>query len=288
MNEIKLLILDIDSMFYHAHRETSLEESIEAFKEKLNNCLTKSGCTHYCAFTGRGKVFRHKIDPEYKSGRKYTMKYFKALKEWAIVEYNINVCEEYEADDAVVYWYNQDLIYGKFAINSEEKCITWRNNAYNQDSQEITKIISSYDKDILNSIPGKHFNYGYKLEDKNDPDSVIKGWWHTTSENEASSFKAMQLIVGDSGDNIKALVGKGIKYFEKIAPNIQNFEDILYEYTSLYGLSKGIYEFQKNYRLLHMLENDEDFKREVGKLPNFPVINEIEQKKLNVESIPEF
>jgi hypothetical protein len=53
---------------------------------------------------------------------------------------------------------------------------------------------------------------------------------------------------------------------------------ILSKYLNKYGQSQGIYEFQKNYRLLHMLDCDEDFMREIGKLPEFPKIIEIKQE----------
>ena len=46
-------------------------------------------------------------------------------------------------------------------------------------------------------------------------------------------------------------------------------------YKKKYGVSQGIYEFQKNYRLLHLLSSDEDFNREIGELPKFPIISEV-------------
>jgi len=64
---------------------------------------------------------------------------------------------------------------------------------------------------------------------------------------------------------------------------------ILNRYISHYGLSQGIFEFQKNYRLLHMLDCDEDFFRECKQLPPFPHINTVEQKneeiKIDIENV---
>ena len=106
----RLAIIDIDGMFYHSHRKTSLEESIQSFKDKLNNCLIKTECTHWVGFTSKGKTFRNQIFDKYKANRTQDpLKYLSALKEWAISEYNLNVCKGYESDDAVAYWYNQDI-----------------------------------------------------------------------------------------------------------------------------------------------------------------------------------
>lgn len=121
-----------------------------------------------------------------------------------------------------------------------------------------------------------HFNYSYKLEDKDNSDSVTKGWWVETSVNEAMNFKFKQLITGDSTDGIKGIEGKGIKYFE--SKEYWDLCIILEEYLKRYGQSQGIYEFQKNYRLLHLLESDDDFIREVGILPEFPEIREVPNK----------
>jgi len=122
-----------------------------------------------------------------------------------------------------------------------------------------------------------HFNYSYKLEDKDNPDSVIKGWWVETNTNDAPFSIWYQMIMGDVSDNVKGLFGKGVawcnKRFEGL--NVNQVRTLVHEeYIKEYGQSKGIYEFQKNYRLLHLLENDEDFMREVQKLPNFPIISE--------------
>ena len=77
------------------------------------------------------------------------------------------------------------------------------------------------------------------------------------------------MVIGDVSDNIKGLKGKGEAWCKK------NFKDltvekirslVLYEYIKAYGESQGIYNFQQNYRLLHMLESDEDCMREVGYL----------------------
>lgn len=82
------------------------------------------------------------------------------------------------------------------------------------------------------------------------------------------------------------LRGKGIKYWQELLSGEGNvfWEDILGEYIKHHqSISVAISEFNKNYKLLHLLDSDSDFLREVGYLPEFkyyainkPVINKDE------------
>ena len=69
----------------------------------------------------------------------------------------------------------------------------------------MEKVLCAVDKDLLQSISGKHFNYTYELKEKGNPNSVVKGWWVETSEAESDDFKRMQLIVGDTIDGVNFL-----------------------------------------------------------------------------------
>lgn len=51
---------------------------------------------------------------------------------------------------------------------------------------------------------------------------------------------------------------------------------VLQKYFNHYGISQGIFEFQKTYRLLHILDCNEDFMREVGEVPTLPTPVRIE------------
>ena len=147
--------------------------------------------------------------------------------------------------------------------------------------ESMEKVLCAVDKDLLQSIPGKHFNYTYKLGGKYNPNSVIKGWWVETSEAESDDFKRMQVVVGDVTDGVSVLKGKGIKFYEKISKEIKpSYGELLQLYCVEYGQAQGIFEFQKNYRLLHLLNTDEDFEREIGQLPELPEIREVNFKPL--------
>ena len=85
--------------------------------------------------------------------------------------------------------------------------------------------------------------------------------------------------MGDNSDGVFALNGIGTKRAEKILENWNdgNLESFLLDYYIDYykDVSKAIFEFQKNYRLLHLLSTDDDFEREIGQLPELPEIREL-------------
>lgn len=269
-----LVLIDADSLCFQSSKET-LKESIFTLNEKIQNIYEKTQCTHAAFFISKGKYFRHNIDPLYKSIRsKYTspLKYLKTLKSYLEEEYQANWMEGVEADDLMAYFYNNKI----FISNGYGISV---NNIYSdkRDSYEFEKIICSPDKDLLNSIKGKHFNYTYKLEDKSNSENIIKGWWvETKSKLEADYFIWKQMLMGDSADGIPCLSKVGEKTAEKLLSDYENYDlGVFNKYLDFYGTSKGIYEFQKNYRLLHLLSTDLDFEREIGKLPQLPKIIEL-------------
>jgi len=196
--------------------------------------------------------------------------------------YNAQSMYLVEADDLVAYWSQRN-----FLLVEGIPC-----SMPIEDFDEGTKIepldvvMCSPDKDLLQSIEGTFFNYSYRLVDKTKPESVEKGWWVTTSKEEGYYNFWVSMITGDVGDSIKGCEGKGIKYAEKIFDHYGNVlhEVTLSAYMERYGESQGIYEFQKNYRLLHLLSTDADFMQEIGELPVFPTVNLI-VKEIKIEYI---
>lgn len=240
-----LILIDADGLAFHSLRETLLE-SLEVLDVRVKNILTKTGATHYTMFLSGGKYFRHDLFDGYKKIRekqkpkvswKNTLKAVLAEKYGAVKMYNV------EADDLVCYLY------------------------YNMSPMDKV-ILSSPDKDLLFNVPGMHFNYSYKLKNKEDPSSIIEGWWVKTTEEEARRNFWASMIVGDSSDSIIGLHGKGEKYtnkvFEKHLHELTYRDIVFNEYIDYHGESKGIYEFQKTYRALSLLSSAEEFEREVG------------------------
>lgn len=285
----KLAIIDGDALTYHSSKD-SIYESIEIIDEKIQNIFIQTGATHYVLFISNSPYFRHQISSEYKSNRnkyKIPLKWLKTLKKYLIEEWGAQSMDLTEADDLCSYWMNKDLCIaddGKIEprevfVDALDYCAVENLPRFEFESME--KVLCAVDKDLLQSIPGKHFNYTYKLGGKYNPNSVIKGWWVETSEAESDDFKRMQVVVGDVTDGVSALKGKGIKFYEKISKEIKpSYGELLQLYCVEYGQAQGIFEFQKNYRLLHLLNTDEDFEREIGQLPELPEIREVNFKPL--------
>jgi 5'-3' exonuclease len=285
MSKEKLILVDADGLCFHSSRET-LEESLQVLNDKIQNMYEKTGATHSCFFISQGRYFRHAISNDYKKSRSNTkspLKWLQTLKMYLKEAYNANSMNLVEADDLVAYWSQRD-----FLLVENIPC-----SMPIKDFDEGTKIepldtlICSPDKDLLQSIEGTYFNYSYKLVDKTKPESIEKGWWVTTTEKEAYYNFWVSMITGDATDNIKGVEGRGIAYATKLFDHYGNIlqEVTLSAYAERYDISQGIYEFQKNYRLLHLLSTDEDYIREIGELPTFPIVNEIKPKDPLIEYI---
>ena len=207
----KLAIIDGDALTYMSSKDT-IQESLLVLDEKINNIFEKTEATHYLLFVSNTPYFRHSISSDYKLSRtRYTssLKWLKTLKKYLVEGWGAQSMNKVESDDLCAYWMNQDL-----CIDGDSERIETRNmfesalmlcrtDGFPEFTfNSIEKVLCAVDKDLLQSIPGKHFNYTYKLTDKNDPNSVVKGWWVETDEADADDFKRMQLIVGDTIDGV--------------------------------------------------------------------------------------
>ncbi len=138
------------------------------------------------------------------------------------------------------------------------------------DAVNITRLqipnsfITALDKDLL-SLEGCHYNWN-------------KGKWIEVNKSEADYKFWSDMIVGQPGDNIKGLPGKGEKYVEKIFIN-NDLRDcnlysqvVLKEYIQQLGEERGIQEFYSNYKCLKLLSNYEGFI-----IPEINLINKEEE-----------
>lgn len=261
----KLILIDADSLAYHACKET-LQDSIESLNDRIFNMFTKTDADFAAFFVSDKITFRHKIAPFYKGNRlktPTTLKWVKSLTAYLSDAYGVNSFSQVEADDLVNYWYNQavyayvDKVYPEMQASLLGKEL--------KEEDKVTKIICSPDKDLLKCIPGTHFNYSYKSEEE-------KGWWVETTVEEAYDNFWKSMITGDPADNIKGIEGKGIKFAEKLLESydlIFSHPVIVFdEYIRRYGSYEGIIRFQQNYRLLKLLEHDLGFYNETGTIPD--------------------
>jgi len=183
-----------------------------------------------------GGSFRYKINQDYKANRKGRVrpKYFKVLKEYLIDHWGFYIHNELEADDLVNIARNY---YNKINI---------------EDSSHLTAIyglepiIVSNDKDILN-LEGVHYNPQKKRFEDTSEEGAIDYFWRS-------------MIIGDVGDNIKGIPGKGEKFVEKLITQYPSgdLKIMIYEeYLEYFGEEYGINEFYKNYKSLKILDSYE-------------------------------
>lgn len=172
-------------------RYFSFDDDIDAYvKDKLEYMLEQTGCESYeLHLTGGLRTsFRYtKIDTMYKNNRKggrAPANLSESKVRW--VENNPTTCfihEEWEADDIVV--------------------------SLKRDNPD-KYIMAAVDKDVIYSVPGKHWNYFTSAKFNID----MK--WVEVDHHTAIAHHYMQTLTGDPGDNIPGLVGIGPVKAKKI------------------------------------------------------------------------
>lgn len=173
------------------------------------------------------KSFRKKLNQEYKANRK---KHYNRLTKWvSLVRKELIENMNYAIGDD--YFEADDLVITRALQLGPSNC-----------------VILSLDKD-LRQIEGIFFDYGTKIN--NDGSKDYKGL-EVISKLEAKRFFWKQMLMGDSGDNIKGIKGigpvKANKILDQISPELY-FHHTLGEYCKHYGFDADIH-FHINYELL--------------------------------------
>ena len=282
-----LVLIDADSLIYQSSKE-DLFESMAIIDEKIKNIFEKTRADFYSMFISQGGYFRNKIDPAYKNNRrKYPnqLLWTKTLKNYLIEKYGAMAGKEVEADDLVSYFYNKEFYFGipNYIMDHSINFPVLSTNDFSLTNVlGVEVILASPDKDLLRSIPGKHFNYTYRLEPNTEV--LHKGWWVETTKEESEEFLKMQMVVGDSSDGIAGIPGRGPKYWEGINKDKSvSWGDILQDYISHFdSVTTAINSFSRNFRLLKMLSTEPDFYREVGYLPTFEYREVIKPEEFNM------
>lgn len=203
--------------------ESNFDEVLAYARFKLNKILTLTGCKS-CElhFTEGKSSFRYNIYPEYKANRKaiHRPMFLFELKLELCKIYDGYIHTDIEADDAVAY----------LARKYPEKY-----------------IVCAVDKDVLNAIAGRHFNY-YESATYN-----IDMQWVETSVETARLFPYRQAIMGDRSDNIIGLDRIGPKKAVAIiADGTNDPMNQLIEAFKLNGRTEK--EARLNYELCYMGE----------------------------------
>jgi len=160
---------------------TDINLAVAKAEEKLQRIKDKTGClTCELWFTSGRDNFRYKVKEDYKANRvnNRAPAGLKEVKAALLENYSGGICTKWEADDIVVY----------------------------KKMQEPKKyIMCAIDKDVYNSVPGRHFNYYESLQ----WNKQMK--WIETSAATAKLWPYLQTILGDTTDNIKGCKGIGPK-----------------------------------------------------------------------------
>jgi DNA polymerase-1 len=132
----------------------------------------------------------------------------------------VHIWEEWEADDMVV------------------ALIRDNPNKY---------ILAAVDKDVLYSIPGRHFNY-YSSERYN-----IDMKWVEVDKDTAMKHHFVQALTGDTADNIPGLQGVGPKTADKILNGIVGPRELWDKVKAEYeARGKTAIDALTTMRLVHM------------------------------------
>jgi hypothetical protein len=240
VKENKIALIDADSILYICGWDKELKCYVTDYPKifhQVNILITKillqTKATHYLGFFSASKSFR-----------KLEFESYKANRDKLIRPDHLPTTRQYIIDK----WK-----FIKLDILEADDAVNICNNLLK------STVICSPDKDIL-YLEGTHYNYK-------------KDEWVTTSKEEAEKYFWIDMVTGQTGDGVKALPGKGIKFAEKLyeyaKKNDYAFSDleiipifrniIFSEYINHYGEYKGIEEFYKNYKLLKILNTHEEF-----------------------------
>ena len=250
MKDERVLLIDADSLLYYEMGAKSLEQATANIDDRINSMLKAANATRFAGFLTLDRCFRYNIDNNYvydgvsyKQNRKGGNKpiIFYALKEYLKREpYNFIGLKGLEADDAVG-------IYAQLAKD-----------------EGYIPIIGSPDKDVLEQLPGEHYNY--------QKAKIIK-----TSKLEAEKFLWKQVLIGDSTDGIPGIQGIGPKTADKMLESFQSFGEYeapqlaVTEYIKKYGLREGVTRFAETFNLVYILRTEDEGTR-IAALPHISTL----------------
>ena len=175
--------------------KTDIEHAIATSTEKIRLIMGETNTKSAELYFTEGRNFRYDLYDMYKANRKGN-RYpsgLGAIKDGLLKAFPGMSCSEYEADDY---------------------CVMLKRTQPNK------YILAAVDKDVLKSVPGKHFNY-YSSERHDIP---MK--WQETTIEDAFKFPYVQTLMGDSSDNIPGCPGIGPKKAEKALEGCDTPQDL--------------------------------------------------------------
>ena len=171
------------------HPDESL--AISRAHKSISDILEATQANEYKIFLTGPNNFRKKINKEYKANRKDKPLplYLNTLREYLVKEWNAQVTDGFEADDAL-------------GIENE------LHRANNDDV-----IVCSFDKD-LDQLTGSHYNWN-------------KAILYQVSELEGIRHFYKQMLIGDRSDNIFGIKGIGTKRADDLLNHINTEPEMI-------------------------------------------------------------
>lgn len=219
----------------------TVDRITEVYKKWFDKNLSDDYKLHIEYYISSKENFRYSIYPEYKGHRPEKPRWYELLRGEFIHNYNPIIKPGFEADDAV----------------AENHYAMWK-------ADTSSTCIASLDKDLYN-IPGLHYN-------------TREYCTGTVSKQAACETFLMQLLTGDTTDNIKGVPKVGEKTATKLLATDQTFKTtklyfkdrmknvIIPAYEKAFG-DKGKYQAALNFKLLDVGQiYEKDFKYNIDKV----------------------
>lgn len=248
--ESNIAVMDCDSIIYTAfhpkkvldennepvrkdnkfvYEEKTEEEIIESCDDVMHMILTNCNATHYIAYVKGLHTIKHRVEvnPLYKANRSSEPpKNWNLCKNYLIEKWGVIEAHNYEVDDYV----NVTRLTLKDAF------------------------IVAIDKDLLSLEAKDKMHYNWR-----------KNEWIDVSKFVAERIFWSDMIIGQKGDNLTGIPGKGEAYVKKLFNDVliqsnDHFSSKVFDdYFSHYGEEQGIKEFYKNYISLKILDKIDGF-----------------------------
>lgn len=166
-----------DNPFLEGDKVSNWTEVRESFIKKVQFLKERLELSDLVMYISGQNNFRYTVDIDYKATRKGTEApmHLGDLKQYAVEYMGAIRADGAEADD---YTISHKLL-------------------------DPSVMIAAIDKDVCNSVAGRHYNY-WKEE------------FVEVSEQTAIQWPFIQTLMGDAGDNILGLKGVGIKTAQKL------------------------------------------------------------------------
>ncbi len=182
--------------------------ALERCEEKIAKILDLTGCQEVELHFSSGKSnFRFDLYPEYKANR--TVRAPLGLR-----EVKLALLDKY-AGDIHTRWEADDIVVCKKRENPEKY------------------LLAAIDKDVIYALPGRHFNYFEANYARGDTLVIVDMQFVEVTEKLAKYWPYMQIINGDTSDNIIGPKRIGpqtmIPYFggTKPKPAVKKLQDVI-------------------------------------------------------------